>query len=294
MISLIICSTSPDISPELRANVEATIGTGYELLVIDNSANRYSIFEAYNLGLDRSKHGITCFMHDDILYRSPGWGQNVLRHFDDPKTGMIGIAGTKYVGKVPAFWSDYAECNEHNLIQSDKQQRTERHEVLSDKNGTPAATEVVMVDGVWFCVRDMKERGMRFDESFGGFHFYDLDTSLQVRSRGYAVKVVYDVLIEHFSVGAIGPAWTDNAFGCHHKWRRDLPAKTTDIAPDKVKGFEKQAFIKLVKIVDHYKTYRHLPAVAAYAVNVIGIGGLKLLFHYRRVFLRGYKSRHER
>ena len=291
MISLIICSTSSDLSPELESNIEDTIGVAYELVVIDNSTNQHSIFEAYNLGLARSQYQISCFMHDDILYRTENWGRKAVRHFEDSKTGMIGIAGTKYIGRVPAFWSDYTDYNEHNLIQNDRKRRTERHEVLSDKNGTNLATDVAMVDGVWFCVYDMKERGLRFDESYGGFHFYDLDTCFQVREKGYAVKMVYNVLIEHFSVGSIGPEWTDNAFKCYHKWQGDLPARTTEINSGMMRAFDRQALKKLIKIVDHYKTYQHLPAVAAYAVKAFGSGGLALLFNYRRVFWRGYKSR---
>ncbi len=68
MISLIICSRKSDISNSLKENIERTIGTDYELIVIDNSTNKYSIFSAYNEGVRRSKGDILCFMHEDILY----------------------------------------------------------------------------------------------------------------------------------------------------------------------------------------------------------------------------------
>jgi hypothetical protein len=32
-----------------------TIGCEYELIIIDNSENKYSIYEAYNLGIERYK-----------------------------------------------------------------------------------------------------------------------------------------------------------------------------------------------------------------------------------------------
>lgn len=51
MLSLIICSRTPRISEELERNIAETIGCEYELVVIDNSKNKYSIFSAYNQGV---------------------------------------------------------------------------------------------------------------------------------------------------------------------------------------------------------------------------------------------------
>ena len=72
MISIIICSMNPDISAELRQNIADTIGCEYELVVIDNSRNQLSIFQAYNRGVQRSKGDILCFMHDDLLMHTIG------------------------------------------------------------------------------------------------------------------------------------------------------------------------------------------------------------------------------
>ena len=71
MLSLIICSRNSDISATLKKNIETTIGINYELIVINNSLNHYSIFEAYNQGIRKSKYQFLCFMHEDILYHTP-------------------------------------------------------------------------------------------------------------------------------------------------------------------------------------------------------------------------------
>ena len=81
MISLIVCSRSIDISDELKQNIQSTIGAEYELVAIDNSQNEYSIFSAYNEGVRRSKYPYLCFMHDDIIYHTQGWGLKVIEHF---------------------------------------------------------------------------------------------------------------------------------------------------------------------------------------------------------------------
>lgn len=74
MLSLIICSRTPQISEELEKNIAETIGCEYELVVIDNSKNKYSIFRAYNEGVRLAKGDNLCFMHDDILYKTADWG----------------------------------------------------------------------------------------------------------------------------------------------------------------------------------------------------------------------------
>ena len=48
MISIIVCSKFPTLSKELLDNISQTVGTDYEIVSIDNSQAKYSIFEAYN------------------------------------------------------------------------------------------------------------------------------------------------------------------------------------------------------------------------------------------------------
>ena len=72
MISIIICSRTQAISKDLSENVQNTVGCDHELVIIDNSENQYSIFEAYNLGIKQSKGEYLCFAHDDILFHTKG------------------------------------------------------------------------------------------------------------------------------------------------------------------------------------------------------------------------------
>lgn len=104
MISIVICSRNPGIGDALRKNIEETIGVPYELIVVDNSRNEYSIFTAYNLGVSRCNFDIICFMHDDILYRSDRWGAVTLNHFKDSTVGMIGVGGSRYLSRIPSIW----------------------------------------------------------------------------------------------------------------------------------------------------------------------------------------------
>jgi hypothetical protein len=54
MLSLIICSRYSVISNDLKKNIKLTIGVKFELIVINNSNNEFSIFSAYNEGVKKS------------------------------------------------------------------------------------------------------------------------------------------------------------------------------------------------------------------------------------------------
>lgn len=44
MLSIIICSRNKIVSKELIRNIDESVGTVYELVVVDNSNNDYTIF----------------------------------------------------------------------------------------------------------------------------------------------------------------------------------------------------------------------------------------------------------
>ena len=66
MVSIIMCSRNPEMDKRLDENIKQTIGTEYEVVLVDNSAGRYGICGAYNEGVRRAKGDILCFMHEDI------------------------------------------------------------------------------------------------------------------------------------------------------------------------------------------------------------------------------------
>jgi GT2 family glycosyltransferase len=289
MISIIICTISNDISDALKDNIKATIGIPYELVVISNKNNEYSIFEAYNIGLVKSKFDICCFMHDDILYHSKDWGKNVIEHFKNENIGIIGIAGTILLTKIPSFWSDRQENNIINIIQSDKTEQVPTQNTFTEFAFSEITTPVVSVDGVWFCINKNVLIGFRFDNNFPGFHFYDLDACMQVLALGKEVHVVHNIIIEHFSWGAIGKDWTLNAFAFAKKWFRILPACTKSVDISIITKYEILAFRKLIKIVDFYKVYSKIFEIFILGIRVLKWEGIRLSFRYKKVYFRGIK-----
>lgn len=221
MISIIICARNVDIPGELRKNIAETIGVDYEIIVIDNSENKLNIFTAYNMGVERSKFPLLLFMHDDIHYHTAQWGQRVIDHFRDEKVGAIGVAGGPYVPSVPGGWWSTGAGHLY-LLQS---ARRGDEPVL--QNYFPAgasAREVVVLDGVLFCIRRRLFDTIRFDDkTFNGFHLYDLDISMQVFHAGYKLLAVNDILIHHFSSGVLDGKWISNLLLFHKKWKSHLP-----------------------------------------------------------------------
>jgi GT2 family glycosyltransferase len=219
MISIILCSRRKDISDELKSNIENTIGTPYELIVVDNSKNEYSIFSAYNEGVRRASHDFLCFMHEDVVFHSPDWGKSVIKHLSIPTTGLIGLAGSRYLLPIPAPWFK-AKPHVKNLIQGDpgKGKSAKRYSIARDE-------KVICVDGFWFCSRKDVFSRVAFDEqAFHHFHFYDLDISLQIHEKGYSIYVVSDIVVEHSSSGTFNAQWLDAAYAFYHKWEKQLPA----------------------------------------------------------------------
>lgn len=97
MLSCVICSRGVDISTEQKINIAQTIGVDYELIVIDNSNNTYTIFSAYNEGGCRAKEDILCFMHDDIVFHSKNWGLIVREQYlNNSYLGIVGVIGCQF------------------------------------------------------------------------------------------------------------------------------------------------------------------------------------------------------
>ena len=226
MISLIICSRKAEIDEALKQNIAKTIGCEYELCVIDNSRNEYSIFSAYNEGVRRAKGNVLCFMHEDILFHSEKWGCAVTDFFETNKdAGLLGVVGGQFIPNTPSsYWEGGATVGQ--IIQGYYEANGKYTTKL---NGTPATLpfeEVVAVDGMWMCVsaRLFADGILKWDmDTFHGFHCYDMDICYQVISKGLKVMMARDILIEHFSYGNTDAIYCEQSQLLYEKWHESLP-----------------------------------------------------------------------
>lgn len=220
MISIIICSRTQTLNKDLSENIKKTVGCEHELIVIDNSENQYSIFEAYNLGIEKSTNDYLCFIHDDVLFHSDGWGYIIQQIFNENiKIGLIGVAGAKIKTRMPSAWWD---CHKDqlvlNIIQHFGNGKIKKH-YLGFKNNS--MQEVVSIDGVFMAMR--KDNRIRFNLEMKGFHGYDLNISFEYKKYGFDIVVTNKILLEHFSLGEISKKWIQAIYKIHGFYKKEMP-----------------------------------------------------------------------
>ena len=221
MISLIVCSRNTILPQEFVENIKRTIGVDYEIVSIDNSQNKYSIFSAYNLGVKLCKSDYLCFVHDDVLFHTQNWGQKIINHLNVPKTGIIGLAGGDAVTRIPSDWS--ALNPSVNIIHTDRDGIEPQEVVHFPKDYKKSSRSVILLDGVFMCMNRTFFEKIKFDERFGGFHGYDYDISIQSFIAGYTNYVIYDITLEHFSKGNMDATYFRALKKIFEKWEDHIP-----------------------------------------------------------------------
>src|SRR5690606_20339731 len=152
MISVIICSSNSELLKQISNNIQATIGVDYEILVKDNTKSSKGLCEVYNDLATRSKGEFLCFLHEDLLFDTVGWGQLILNKLKEPKTGVIGFAGALNISGLP-YWYDYKGTH-YYFIQMNK--NGEVHHDFTSIDKKEEYDKVTIVDGMFLaCRRDV-------------------------------------------------------------------------------------------------------------------------------------------
>lgn len=243
MISIIVCSRNADVKKELRTNIDETIGrTPHELIVIDNSNCDYSIFQAYNQGVQRAKYPILCFIHEDIIFKSLDWGDLICRLFRNEEIGLLGVIGGYYMGDFSKSWGDSGLIR-GQIIQGGgkccgiKFVHNECHDL---------GCNVVAVDGLFLVSKkELFGKGILFwdENSYDGFHFYDMDISMQVLKAGLKIQIVDDLLIQHNSHSVYNESFYKNYKAFYSKWRNFLPVSSCDFSEE----LQKMAYMNILE-----------------------------------------------
>ena len=251
MISIIICSRKKQLSSEFIKNIEQTIGCNFEFIVIDNSTNKYSIFEAYSIGIKKSIGNYLCFMHDDIFIHSNNWGVSIDEIYkNDSKIGLIGIAGCKIKSKMPSAWWD-APKNEHvvHIIQHYKSKPTQKLDIGFKES---SCIEVAAIDGVFMVMK--KQNNICFNNKLNGFHNYDLNASFEHIKKGLKIVVTNKILLEHFSIGQLDKTWYKSVFKIHQLYSDVLPINKNNF-PQESNTLELKNGINFIYNAFHLKQF---------------------------------------
>ena len=221
MVSIIVCSKKHDLLVILSQNINKSIGVVHELIAIDNSDNKYSIFEAYNEGTKVAKYETLLYLHDDIRFLTEGWGNTIVDYFESIKDlGVVGVAGSKIKTKAPSGWWDSPR---DKWVMHLYQKQQDGKIVLDDCGweSNEKYSEVVMLDGVLLATH--KKHSLSFDEKIKGFHGYDSNICMEAFKRNLKVIVTREILLEHYSTGKANKDWLSSADYLYKKYAKYLP-----------------------------------------------------------------------
>jgi len=253
MISIIIASVNPLFLASLRTNIAETVGVTYEIIAVDNSEGKIGLCELYNKAAAEAKYNFLCFMHEDLTITTNNWGDIVINNFtNNPKLGLIGVAGTKYKSAAPSTWHSFKDeapdLLQYNFVQHYKFSVKEKQHHYSNPAGVKL-TKVACVDGLWFCCTRKALETYSFDQHLlKGFHGYDLDFSLGI-GQHFEVMVTFEILIEHFSEGNTNKAWLEDILKVHQKWSYLLPINIAQLPRKKVYLLEKRGFRNVISLM---------------------------------------------
>jgi hypothetical protein len=297
MLSIIVCSKYASLDKEFTANIAKTTGVVHEIIHVDNSDGKYSIFQAYNKGITESRYPFLCLVHEDVLFCTQNWGERVVAHLSNQDTGIIGIAGSETASRVPFTWS-YSGVYRRWIYNYGKGKRV----IYDPLTVTEIKKQAVLLDGVFICMRKELTEKIRFDEEMKGFHGYDLDISLQSCDAGYKNYVVFDILIEHLSSGNKNRRYYQNLVQLYRKWEQLLPLHVgvaltqealVDMETAKLKvlvtKMAKRAFDynELKDLWLHYLPYTTLAARPEKAISfLLRIKVLRMIYFFGKLYYK--------
>ena len=271
MISIIICSKGKYLPDELIKNIDNTIGCEHEIVAIDNSSGKHSIFSAYNEGIHRAKGDILHFRHDDITHISTGWGRIASEILKDNTIGLLGVGGSHIMPKFPVYYCESPYMSFHN-------QDNDNGKIIKNSDGywsSEGLADVAVVDGQQFFIPKRLFPPLKFDEvNYSGFHGYDMDICMQVQSLGLRVVVSNQILGEHRWSNS---KWQDKEMMAHlyssmdvfyRKWESLLPI---------VRGISKPEaeMVNMMELWQNAYSYRRILKSKAYRLGKLILSPLK-------------------
>ena len=221
MLSIIVSSCDERQLKNFGESVKQTIGVEHEVIVIENKGAKYGLTEAYNLGASKARYPFFLFVHEDVLFKTPGWGRILIEYFETLESvGVLGVAGTNYKPLVPSRWEFGRSATEsYSMLQSYKYR--DAKPILTTSNHE-SVRQMLWLDGVFLAVPKVVFESYPFDENIAGFHGYDVDFCLGV-SQQHLNYFVPGILIEHLSEGKFDDEWLKNAIQIYEKWKAKLP-----------------------------------------------------------------------
>jgi len=196
-------------------------------------ASAGSLFRNYNLILDQvcARQDLddveaVVLLHQDAEIVDPDFCDKVRERLRDPDVALVGCAGAIGVRSI-AWWGGSVTWASF-LHRYQDLGGGDVPGLTWDPDDIPpfARTgEVDVIDGFVIAMSPWAVRELRFDESLGQLHGYDLDICLQARRAGRKVVTTDFRVIHHHSLDLIGDleGWIAAHMRVAEKWNGSLP-----------------------------------------------------------------------
>jgi len=219
MLSIIICSVNGTKFATISDHYHHLLQTTpHEILGIHDAK---SICEGYNRALAQSKGDTLIFSHDDIEILTPDFATRLQTHMQNHD--LIGVAGTDKLSNAswsaagpPYIFGQVAHSNPKGI--------------LTCLYGAPrrVITKIQAMDGLFLAFRRHIVESLQWDEqTFTGWHCYDIDITFRAYLAGHKTAVVCDIPILHHSQGTYDDAWQLAAKRFHQKHLGKFPYAQT-------------------------------------------------------------------
>lgn len=162
---------------------------------------------------------IIVLIHDDIEFLKDGWGEEIIRLFEEHKDyGIIGVAGSAQFDEHAAWWN-YKKIFGQVLHRHEGKSWLTAFSPLLEKD----LQEVAVVDGLFIAVH--RDRiAENFDRELEGFDFYDIDFCLSnLLSKKTKIGVTTNIRVAHNSVGGLKESWHKNRQIINKRYKNKYP-----------------------------------------------------------------------
>jgi hypothetical protein len=189
-----------------------------------------SIFRNYNLLCERvaarSDLEALVLIHQDVEIVDPDFAVNVRRALADPEVAIVGCAGAVGVRSI-AWWEGSVTWSSLTQSYDEVGGPGEIPGLSWREDSVPAYAgtgEVDSIDGCVIVLSPWAVRNLRFDESIGRQHGYDLDICLQARAAGKRVVTESLRVVHHHSLELLSDpeAWIQAHVAVAEKWEGTL------------------------------------------------------------------------
>lgn len=203
MISVIYCSIDEAKARAIDRHFRMLLGDEPHEIVELRDAR--SLAEAYNRGTDRARGDVLVFSHDDIEFLDPvTWVARLKKHLE--RFAIVGLAGTTRL--TSAAWAQAGPPYTFGHV-AETDGKIGPYRVLVCAVPAPAIPGIQALDGLFLAARREAALSVRFDEeTFDGFHCYDIDFTYRAYLSGYALAVATDLPVLHDSQGSFDDKWS--------------------------------------------------------------------------------------